>query len=446
MQVNGSSARHSGALVIGASYRALGIVRSLGRRGIRVGVLTDEHFVAAVSRYSQFHLPWPAVDEPAQVQYLLDICERRQLEGWAVFPTDEETAALVARNHEILSECFRLTIPGWDVIRWSYDKRLTHRLGSEIGLDQPRTFAPKNREDVATLECTFPVVLKPAFKHKMNRFTHAKAWRVDNREALLSSYDEACTLVDADIIMIQELIPGGGEDQLSFAAFCVDGRPLAWMTARRTRQYPMDFGLASSYVESVDLPEIEAPARRLLQAMNFTGLVEVEFKRDSRDGRYKLLDVNSRVWGWHSLGGRAGADFAYLLWQWIHGEAVPEVRARPGVGWIRMATDLAAVLGELLHRRMSLRQYLRSLRGPVEFAIFAFDDPLPALFDAPFMAWMAWKRRARVERHNELDPVAQHRDSPGEPRRRKRSGDDAIRRSVWFQGKNNQTSSDVRVR
>ena len=74
---------------------------------------------------------------------------------------------------------------------------------------------------------------------------------------------------------------------------------------------------------------------------------------------------------------------------------MPEIRARAGVCWIRMATDLPAVLGELLHGRMSLREYLRSLRGPLEFAIFAIDDPMPALFDAPFMAWMAWKRRAK---------------------------------------------------
>jgi len=75
MKGDGFSGRDSGALVIGASYRALGVVRSLGRRGIRVGVLTDEHFVAAVSRYCQFHLPWPAADEPELFQSLLEDCE-----------------------------------------------------------------------------------------------------------------------------------------------------------------------------------------------------------------------------------------------------------------------------------------------------------------------------------------------------------------------------------
>src|SRR5205814_2374760 len=208
-----------------------------------------------------------------------------------------------------------------------------------IGVDQPRTYVLRNRQEVAALECTFPVILKPAFKPDLNRFTHAKAWRVDDRETLLSSYDEACTLVDPEVIMIQELIPGGGQEQFSFAALCVDGRPLAWITARRTRQYPVDFGQASSYVESVDVPEIEAPSRRLLKAMNSTGLVEVEFKRDLRDGCYKLLDINSRVWGWHTLGLRAGVDFPYLLWRVVSGGELPANRGRGGVPSVRIVTD-----------------------------------------------------------------------------------------------------------
>jgi len=383
-----------GALVIGGNYRALGVVRSLGRQSIQVWVLMDEHVVATMSRYTRRHLLWPTA-EPEQLQYLLKLCEEHKLDGWVLFPTDDEAAALIARNHSVLAERFRLTSPAWEVLRWCYDKRLTHRLARETGVDQPQTYMPKNRQEVAAIECTFPVILKPAFKQTFNRFTHAKAWRVDNQNALLSSYDEACTLVDPVVIMIQELIPGGGDEQFSFAALCVDGVPLSRITARRTRQYPLDFGLASSYVESVHVPEVEARACKLLKAIQFTGLVEVEFKRDPRDGGYKLLDINPRVWGWHTLGAQAGTDFPHLLWRAIQGESLPETRGRAGVRWIRMATDVPAVLEEFLHGRLSPRAYLRSLRGPLEFAIFASDDPIPALVDTPYMAWLALKRKAK---------------------------------------------------
>jgi predicted ATP-grasp superfamily ATP-dependent carboligase len=134
------------------------------------------------------------------------------------------------------------------------------------------------------------------------------------------------------------------------------------------------------------MPAVMEPAVRLLAAVQFTGLVEVEFKRDLRDGKYKLLDVNPRLWGWHTLGARAGVDFSYLLWQMLHGEPVPAVRARPGVQWVRTACDLPIVFSEILKGRLCLNEYLRTLIYPTESALFAVDDPLPALLEVPLLA------------------------------------------------------------
>src|SRR5438105_82239 len=169
--------RVSGAIVIGGDYRALGIVRSLGRRGIPVWVLTNEHRVATASRYARFDGDWPK--QPAQqIRYLLKLCDLHRLDGWALFPTDDEASAVLAQHHAVLSKRFLMTTPPWDVLRWSYDKRLTHRLASETGVAQPRTFMPKNRHEVVRLECGFPAILKPAFKPELNRFTLENGWRV----------------------------------------------------------------------------------------------------------------------------------------------------------------------------------------------------------------------------------------------------------------------------
>jgi len=290
-----------------------------------------------------------------------------------------------------------MTTPPWESMQWGYDKRLTHQVAAKVGIEQPHTFLPANRGEVAALECEFPVVLKPAFKQNMNPFTYAKAWRADNVQTLLSCYDDACRFVDPSVIMIQEFIPGDGEQQFSYAALCADGVPLVSLTARRTRQYPLDFGRASTFVESVDLPQIEEPSRRLLKEIGSMGLVELEYKRNVRTGSYQLLDINCRMWGWHTLGRKAGVDFPYHLWQIIHGEPLPELRARSGVRWVRMLTDLQSAAAEIRRGRMSLWQYMQSLRGPLEFAIFSPDDPLPALLDVPYLASLAWKRKSAGE-------------------------------------------------
>ena len=386
--------RPGGALVIGGDYKSLGIVRSLGRHGIRVWVLTDDHVLAGWSRYAERHLAWPAVGEAEQVAALLDLATRFRLDGWAVFPGGDESAALLARNRDALAERFRLTVLApWDTLRWAYDKRLTYRLAAKLGLDHPRTTYPADRDDVLAFSGGFPAILKPAIRPEMNRFTIAKAWRVDDRAALVARYDEAAALVDPGEIMIQELIPGGGDRQLSYAALCREGRPIASVVARRTRQWPMDFGRASTYVETIEAPDVVRRAEEILAALRFDGIVEVEFKRDPRDGQLKLLDINPRVWGWHTLGRRAGVDFPYLLWRIVAGETVSEVRGRPGVRWVRALTDVPTALGEIRAGRLSIRDYLASLRGPIEFAILALDDPLPAVLEIPEGAYLAWKRR-----------------------------------------------------
>lgn len=382
----------TGAVVIGGDYRGLGIVRSLGRHGIPVWVLTDQHVLAAASRYTARHFPWPETEEAQQVDYLLTLGTQHKLDGWVLFPTTDETAALLARNHKPLQEQFHVTVPPWEKVRWAYDKRRTYRLALDCGTPIPWTRYPANSDEVAALDCLFPAILKPAMRKDFNRFTHAKAWRVDSREELLRRYHEACTLVDPSIIMVQEMIPGGGEAQYSYAALCKEGQPLASLVARRTRQYPIDFGRSSSFVESVHQSEVEEAGRQLLAAVGYTGLVEIEFKYDSRDQRYKLLDANPRIWGWHTLGRRAGVDFPHLFWRMLQGEIIAEVRGCSGIHWIRMTMDLPAVWSEIRRGTLSVSSYCQTLRGPLEYAILAVDDPLPALVEIPLLSYVAWKR------------------------------------------------------
>jgi D-aspartate ligase len=385
--------RSLGAVVMDADYRGLAIVRSLGRNGIPVWVLNHSHqLLATTSRYTRRVIGWTSQDEREKVDFLLDLADRESIRDWILFPTGDESAALVARNHKILRECFHLTTPPWDVFQWGYDKRLTYQLADNVGVSHPWTAYPANREEILANEYPYPVILKPAYRRCLNRFTAAKAWRSENRAQLLARYDQACTLVDPNVLMVQELIPGGGESQFSYTALCQDGQPIASLTARRSRQIPMDFGRASTFVETVDDPGMSELVTRFLRALQYTGLVEVEFKLDPRDRELKLLDVNLRVWGWHSLCGAAGVDYPYLLWLLTIGEPVPATKATKGVRWVRMSTDAPTAIREVLGGRLSLREYLHSIESPLASAIYAADDPLPGVLEIPLLAYLMTKR------------------------------------------------------
>jgi D-aspartate ligase len=380
----------TGAVVLGGNLNGLSIARSLGRHGVPVWVATPPNIkLASCSRYTLRTLPWldGDGDGEAQVDYLLGIAEKYRLDQWVLFPTSDESAAFLSKFRTTLSRRFRVSTPAWDVLRWAYDKRLTYQLAAKEQVHYPSTIYPATEADLVSAACTFPAILKPAVHASVNRFTADKAWPVSNREELIARYREACELISPDLILVQELIPGGGESQFSYAALCCDGKLIASLTARRTRQYPVDFGYSSSFVETLDVPEIVAPSQRLLAAMGYTGIVEVEYKFDARTGRYKLLDINPRLWTWSPLGGRAGVDFPYLLWKIMVGQPVPEQTARNGVRWARMSTDIPAAIHEMVRGRLNLSAYLRSLRGPIEFALFAADDPLPALMDLPLFAY-----------------------------------------------------------
>ena len=108
-------------------------------------------------------------------------------------------------------------------------------------------------------------------------------------------YDEAAALVGHDAIVLQEFIPGNGLSQFSHAGVWDHRAPIASLVARRTRQFPIEFGFTSTLVETIENRAVEKAARRFLSSLSYDGIVELEFKFDERDGHCKLLDFNARA-------------------------------------------------------------------------------------------------------------------------------------------------------
>jgi D-aspartate ligase len=372
-----------GALVLGGSHGALAVVRSLGRHGIPVWFASDDNVLARLSRFTRKGLRWSGPNAAGAADFLLELGRRHHLFGWVLIPCADEEARLVSQNHAALSRMFRLRTPPWETVRWAYDKHRMNERAAALDLDLPRNFSADRRDDLVNADLRFPVILKPAVKHHGNAFTLAKAWRADDRAALLARYDQAAALVGAEAVVVQELIPGRGAAQFSYAALWDHGRPVASLTARRSRQYPINFGYTSTFVETIARADVEHAAWRFLDSLGYDGLVEVEFKYDARDRRMKLLDVNARAWTWIALGERAGVDFSHLFWRLAMGEAVPSARGVAGVGWMHASRDVVAACQEMAMGYLAPRDYLASLRQPLQFAAFAADDPLPGVLDVP---------------------------------------------------------------
>jgi D-aspartate ligase len=382
-----------GAVVVGGDYQGLGIVRSLGRHGVPVCVVDDERSIAGRSRYCTHAVHVDSLrDQDTTLQCLLNVGRRLGLEGWVLFPTREETVAAFARHRDLLKRQFRVPTPEWSTVVWAWDKRETYRLAEHLGIATPRTWYLSSDDGLAQVDGEPPFAIKPAIKEHFFYATGQKAWRADSREQLAELIRRASALLPKDELIVQEVIPGGGAQQYSYCAFFKDGHAVGHMTARRLRQHPLQFGRASTYVETVDIPELDDPSERLLRTIEYYGLVELEYKLDERDGRFKLLDFNARTWGYHTLGAKAGVDFPFMLYQDQLGQSVEPRRAAEGTRWVRLLTDLPTGLVELRDGRLDWRSYVRSLRTADVEAVFAGDDPVPGLMEVALLPYLAVTR------------------------------------------------------
>jgi D-aspartate ligase len=383
-----------GAVVIGGDYQGLGVVRSLGRRGIDVLVIDDERSVSRHSRFAAGALTVPGLrDGDTTVEALLELGERHALDGWVVYPTREETVAALSRHRERLLTRFRVPTPSWEVVKWAWDKRNTYALAAELGIATPRTWTVEGVESLDAIDGEPPFAVKPAIKEHFVYATGRKAWRADTRKELAARVSAATKLVGAGEVIVQELIPGSGETQLAYCAFFRDGRASASMVVRRLRQHPALFGRASTFVQTIEHPALEEISERFLRRIGYYGLVEIEYKHDARDGQVKLLDVNARTWGYHSLGQRAGVDFPYLLFADQLSQPVPDgMRAAPGVHWVRLATDVPTAAVQMARGALDWRAYVRSLRAANVESVFSRDDPLPGVAEIALLPYLLAKR------------------------------------------------------
>ena len=382
-----------GVVVIGGDHPGLGVARSLGRRGIPVYVVDDQWAVASFSRYvARFVKVKSLRDERVTVNAVLEVGRRFGLRDWILVPTRDETVAAFSRCRSELAEFFRVTTPEWSTVKWAWDKKNTYDLAVQLNIPCPETFNPGSIEELEALESRLPLAVKPAVKENFFYATGAKAWRADTMDDLRLLYRKAVRLTSPKEIMVQEIIPGNGTHQVSYCAFFCKGRKHSSLVARRARQHPREFGRAATYVESIELPIIEELSERFLKAIDYHGLVEVEFKQDPRDGKYKLLDVNARTWGFHSLGRVAGVDFSYLMFADQMGKPIAECRGEAGVGWMRLMTDVPTAISDFFCGQLSLGAYLSSFRKMRVESVFCRKDPVPSLAEVLLLPYLIMKK------------------------------------------------------
>jgi predicted ATP-grasp superfamily ATP-dependent carboligase len=383
----------TGAIIIGGHYQGLGALKSLGENGVPLCLIDHELHIGRFSKYAHRFYHSPSIkSEESFLVFLQNLAINENLQDWVIYPTDDETVYFLAKNKKQLEKYFNITTPMWNITKYAYNKKLTYKLAADLGIPMPKTYFPSKWEDYKKFDLSFPFIIKPAIVKKFYNIFGKKVFVVNNETELKEFYDRTVEVIPTEEILFQEYIPGGSAVQYSFCPMFKEGIVLTRIMARRLRQHPIDFGHASTFVETVNIPELEKTGSKFLKAINYYGIAEIEYMQDPRDGQYKLLEINPRLWGWHTISRKAGVNLPYHLFQDILGREIHFNGYREGIKWVRWITDIPTVVKEIFKRKMSVKDYIHSLAGEKEYAVWSFSDPLPMIMEWLLLPYF-WRKK-----------------------------------------------------
>jgi len=271
-----------------ASYKhTLGAVRSLGRKGFYViAGAPGKHAQSFHSKYCSEPVIYPDPrDEMRFIDFLIDYLEKNKVD--VLLPIGYLTTVAISKHKDDLLNYTKVPVADYQSMQIASDKHLTMKLARTLGIPTPREY--NSIEDVNT----YPIVAKGIYESGRVRY--------------VNSADELNQLSFSDHIL-QEYIPGEG---FGFYALFNKGEERAIFMHKRMREYPVTGG-ASTAARSTYDPELKDLGLTMLKALDWHGVAMVEFKKDSRDGKYKLMEVNPKFWGSLDLSIASGVDFPYL--------------------------------------------------------------------------------------------------------------------------------------
>ncbi len=366
--------------IVGGDEVSLSVARDLGRRGVPVLAMSPDGAHAAFrSRYCVGRqCADPRLDEEkliADLEAVAALLPRRAV----LFPCDDDYCIAVSRHKARLQESFIVPVLAWEGMQILADKELQLKLAERAGVAAPITAFIHGPDDLAAAAAAvpFPAILKPAVPKERFRTVEFKVVRIEDATELERAYEPFAAYGS---FLLQEIIPGpDGEVFIAGACHDAQSRCLALFTGRKLRQHPRGFGV-SRLCESGWSEEIAALTLRILAAVGYQGVSDVEFKRDPRDGRFKFMEINARQGYWIALARAAGVNLSYIAYRDAIGQPCPQCRQRDGVRWSDLLHDGPDSLRERRRGELSLRDWLEPLLGVRADAYLSLHDPGPGLY------------------------------------------------------------------
>ena len=381
------------ALVLGAGITALGVVRALGRRGVKVAVLGPRGDLAAHSRYAA------AIRDPGALRAaeadLAHWLHRSHLGRLVLVPCSDRWAGRVADLPEEFRSDHPASVPLAGTLAQMTDKALFAALAARTGVSHPATWPVDSAQDLEQVpdSAWSRAFLKPRDSQAFFQTFGVKAFWVRSRDEARRRLAE--TALRGLVMQVQSWVPGPPSNHVFVDGFVDAGGEIrAIFVRRRLRMYPPDFG-NSTFMESVapaDEPGAVDTARRLLAGVRYRGVFSLETKRHADDGAYYALEVNARPWWYVEFAARCGVDVSWLAYRDALGEPVDSVMEYSvGRRCVYPYYDWAAIRA-LGPTRPTHLGWLREVAGAAQ-PVWSAEDPIPSLMEVTGLIARAVHRR-----------------------------------------------------
>ena len=361
---------------------AISVIRSLGRAGVDVHLLCRAGAVPSHSRYAR-RIPIDSSLPPqeAWLRYLLGP-ESEGLRGAVLLSCNDDALELLLEHREELDGRYQLDVCDPGAQRAMLDKLATYRLAAAAGVPTPRFWAAESEAEVRAHadEYVYPLMIKPLHSHEFKRVHEGKYLMAADFDELLSAWRRTHEH-GVDVVLL-EMIPGPDDLLCSYYTYLDEnGAPQFHFTKRVIRRYPEHEGFGCYHITDWN-PEVRDLGLRLFRHVGLRGVANVEFKRDTRDGRLKVIEVNARFTAANGLVAAAGYDLARLVYNRAAGLPQPSWGDKPYRVGLRLWYPLDDFLAYLdLRGRGSLRlgEWLRSVAHVSVLPYFSLADPKPSV-------------------------------------------------------------------
>ncbi len=383
---------NEGVVIIEGHAQGLSNMRSFGERDIPVFLLDTHACIAQSSRYCLKFLLCPSYNSEDFITFLMDIGKEFELYGWLLFPSNDHVVYNLSKNKSKLSDIYKVAVPGMPVIENIFNKEKLIRTAQMIGHAVPLSFFPEDYDHINKYRIVYPSIIKGKFGLDFYKKTGKKAYYLQSDAELNSCLRSLSGQLDANKIMIQNVIPEGDQKTVSVAVFVDKGNIMASWVGEKLREHPLKFGTAT-YCRSIHQEELIEIARELVKELNYSGVCEIEYLFDPRDKKYKLIELNARTWLWVELAKECGINFALGLYYYHQGKHFEFPSAyEKNKFWINYLTDIPFGIFGLVKGHYKITSLIRSWLGRNIKAVFHKDDLRPAFFSLLLLPYTVVKR------------------------------------------------------